>query len=167
MARESVFNAERDDRLRRRPSRLGVDPFVPVALRAPVGSPPSWWAIAGEGFNSLVEGARVEFESRQGDKGPLRPPQRDACRVKPRVPAADAGGGCGRYPTAPDGRLSQAEEETTAGNEARVEIEGEVVETLTQPDVQDRARQWPRDARVYGGENAALSIRIFLGDRVR
>ena len=26
--------------------------------------------IAGEGFKSLVEGTRVEFESRQGEKGP-------------------------------------------------------------------------------------------------
>ena len=26
--------------------------------------------IAGDGFKSLAEGARVEFESRQGDKGP-------------------------------------------------------------------------------------------------
>ncbi|HSK15234.1 MAG TPA: cold shock domain-containing protein [Gaiellaceae bacterium] len=27
-------------------------------------------AIAGEGFKSLAEGARVSFESREGDKGP-------------------------------------------------------------------------------------------------
>ena len=27
-------------------------------------------AIQGEGFKSLVEGARVEFDVRQGDKGP-------------------------------------------------------------------------------------------------
>jgi CspA family cold shock protein len=26
--------------------------------------------ISGEGFKTLVEGAKVEFESRQGDKGP-------------------------------------------------------------------------------------------------
>jgi len=27
-------------------------------------------SIAGEGFKTLVEGARVEFERREGDKGP-------------------------------------------------------------------------------------------------
>ena len=28
------------------------------------------WSIRGDGFKTLAEGAKVEYESRQGDKGP-------------------------------------------------------------------------------------------------
>ena len=95
--------------------------------------------IAGEGYKSLDEGSRVEFEAREGQKGP------EATAVVPSRASEPA--------LAPSGR-THARRRRIAEKEEKIEFEGEVIEALERhvPDPSTTAERWLHAGRCAGSD---------------
>src|SRR5688500_438676 len=116
-------------------------------------------SISGDGFKTLAEGAKVEYESRQGDKGP------EATNVV--VASSERGAsnsGCGRV----GGHSRPSTERVViAEKEAKVEREGEVIEALRNRMYRIQLDNGHETLGYMAGKMKRYRIRIGLGDRVK
>ena len=108
--------------------------------------------IAGDGFKSLSEGSRVEFEARP--PGGLRPP-RGLVNIGARGPHWGAHG------------LSPRQELCMKEKEEKLEVEGEVIEALRSRMFRVRLDNGHEALGYMGGRMKRYRIRVFPGDRVR
>jgi translation initiation factor IF-1 len=113
--------------------------------------------IAGDGFKSLPEGARVEFEPREGQKGP------EATNVIPVASSVFMGGARPRG----HGTHSPRQGAPMKAKEEKLEVEGEVIEALRSRMFRVRLDNGHEALGYMGGKMKRYRIRVFPGDRVR
>jgi CspA family cold shock protein len=108
-------------------------------------------AIQGSGYKSLDEGAKVEYEAQEGEKGP------QAANVSVVVPATT-------HPSAPS---KKGRGGTIAQKEEKVEMTGEIVEALRNGMFRIQLDNGHETLGYTAGKMRRFRIRMNPGDRVR
>ena len=114
--------------------------------------------IAGDGFKSLSEGSRVEFEPGVGLTGPV---------ATNFFPVASYGLGCRGRSGGHGFFLPRHKELCMKEKEEKLEVEGEVIEALRSRMFRVRLDNGHEALGYMGGRMKRYRIRVFPGDRVR
>ena len=113
--------------------------------------------IAGDGFKSLSEGSRVEFEPRGVRRAPRRRTSSPSRRSELREP----------WPLRAATASPQDKELCMKEKEEKLEVEGEVIEALRSRMFRVRLDNGHEALGYMGGRMKRYRIRVFPGDRVR